>query len=193
MDKDVAYIYDVALSGMRRKEILPFATTWVNPEGIMTDISWTEKDKYYMMQSPIFLAPGIGFVEDNFAMDWGWSGGGGWFQDDSSALCSLCILFLFPGGSAGKESACNAGDPSSIPGSGSSTGEGTGYSLQSPWASPGSSADKESTCNVGDLGLDLWVGKIPWRRERLPTLVFWPGEFHGLYSPWGCKELDLTE
>ena len=26
-----------------------------------------------------------------------------------------------------------------------------------------------------------WVGKIPWRRERLPTPVFWPGEFHGLY------------
>ena len=25
---------------------------------------------------------------------------------------------------------------------------------------------------------DPWVGKIPWRRERLPT-VFWPGEFHG--------------
>ena len=37
------------------------------------------------------------------------------------------------------------------------------------------------------------VGKIPWRRERLPTPVFWPGEFHGLYSPWGCKELDTTE
>ena len=32
------------------------------------------------------------------------------------------------------------------------------------------------------------IGKIPWRRERLPTLVFWPGEFHELYSPWGCKE-----
>ena len=30
----------------------------------------------------------------------------------------------------------------------------------------------------------------PWRRERLPTPVFWPEEFHGLYSPWGCKELD---
>ena len=30
-----------------------------------------------------------------------------------------------------------------------------------------------------------WVEKIPWRRERLPTPVFWPGEFHGLYS---CKE-----
>ena len=38
-----------------------------------------------------------------------------------------------------------------------------------------------------------WVGKIPWRRERLPTPVFWPGEFHGLYSPWGCQELDMTE
>ena len=31
------------------------------------------------------------------------------------------------------------------------------------------------------------------RRERLPTPVFLPGEFHGLYSPWGCKELDTTE
>ena len=38
-----------------------------------------------------------------------------------------------------------------------------------------------------------WVRKIPWRRERLPTPVFWPEEFHGLYSPWGCKESDTTE
>ena len=38
-----------------------------------------------------------------------------------------------------------------------------------------------------------WVGKIPWKRERLPTLVFWPGEFRGLYSPWGPKESDTTE
>ena len=40
---------------------------------------------------------------------------------------------------------------------------------------------------------ETWVGKIPWRRERLPTPVFWPGEFHGLHSPWGRKELDTTE
>ena len=33
----------------------------------------------------------------------------------------------------------------------------------------------------------------PWRRERLPTPVFWPGKFHGLYSPWGHKESDTTE
>ena len=31
-------------------------------------------------------------------------------------------------------------------------------------------------------GFDPWVGKIPWKWERLPTLVFWPGEFHGLYG-----------
>ena len=42
-------------------------------------------------------------------------------------------------------------------------------------------------------GFSLCVGKIPWRRERLPTPVFWPGEFHGLYSPWGHKESDTTE
>ena len=41
--------------------------------------------------------------------------------------------------------------------------------------------------------LDPWVGKIPWRGERLTTPVLWPGEFHGLYSPWGLKELDMTE
>ena len=46
--------------------------------------------------------------------------------------------------------------------------------------------------------LNPWVRKIPQRRERLPTPVFWPGESHGQrslvgYSPWGCKELDTTD
>ena len=40
---------------------------------------------------------------------------------------------------------------------------------------------------------DSWVGKVPWRRDRLPTPVFWPGELHGLYSPWGRKESGMTE
>ena len=40
-----------------------------------------------------------------------------------------------PGGSAGKESACSAGDPGSIPRSGRSPGEGTGYPLQYSWVS----------------------------------------------------------
>ena len=42
-------------------------------------------------------------------------------------------------------------------------------------------------------GFNLWVGKIPWKKERLLTPVFWPGEFHGLYSPWSHKESDTTE
>ena len=42
-----------------------------------------------------------------------------------------------------------------------------------------------------------WVGKIPWGREWLLTLVFLPGELHGQrslagYSPWGHKESDTT-
>ena len=41
----------------------------------------------------------------------------------------------FPGSSVGKESACNAGDLGSIPGSGRSTREGIGYPLQFSWAS----------------------------------------------------------
>ena len=36
-------------------------------------------------------------------------------------------------------------------------------------------------------GFDPWIGKIPWRRERLPSVVFQPGEFQGLYSPWGHR------
>ena len=50
---------------------------------------------------------------------------------------------------------------------------------------------------MGDLGsnpgFNLWFGKIPWRRKKLPTPVFWPGEFHYLYSTWGHKESDTTE
>ena len=41
----------------------------------------------------------------------------------------------FPDSSVGKESACNAGDPGLIPGSGRSAGEGIGYLLQYSWAS----------------------------------------------------------
>ena len=40
---------------------------------------------------------------------------------------------------------------------------------------------------------ETWVGKISWRRERLPTALFLSGEFHGLYSLRGRKELDTIE
>ena len=45
------------------------------------------------------------------------------------------ISMGFPDSSVGKESTCNAGDPSSTPGSGRSAGEGKGYPLQYSWAS----------------------------------------------------------
>ena len=57
---------------------------------------------------------------------------------------------------------------------------------------PGGSAGKESACNVVDLGLIPGLGRSPTEGKGY-TLVFWPGEFHGLYSPWGHKESDTTE
>ena len=90
--------------------------------------------------------------------------------------------------SVGKESSCNAEDPSLIPGLGRSAREGIGYPFQYAWASLVAQLVKnlpamQETC----------FGKILWRRERLPTPVFWPREFHGLYSLQGRKELDTTE
>ena len=42
-------------------------------------------------------------------------------------------------------------------------------------------------------GGEFWQNLVHWIWERLTTPVFWPGKFHGLYSPWGCKESDTTE
>ena len=47
-------------------------------------------------------------------------------------------------------------------------------------------------------GLNPWVGKIPWREAWWPTPVFLSGESYGQknlagYSPWSCKESDMTE
>ena len=63
---------------------------------------------------------------------------------------------------------------------------------------PGGSDGKVSACNAGDLGLTPGIGKISWRRKWQPTPVFLPGESHRWrslagYSPWGHKELDMTE
>ena len=52
------------------------------------------------------------------------------------------------------------------------------------------STNAEDIRDVGSIpGL---VGKIPWRREQLPTPLFWSGESR-LHSPWGHKESDATE
>ena len=49
---------------------------------------------------------------------------------------------------------------------------------------PGGSAAKESAHNVGDLGSIPGLGRSPGEGKGSPLPVFWPGEFHGLYSPW---------
>ena len=85
----------------------------------------------------------------------------------------------FPDSAVGKESACYAGDPRSIPGSGRSTEEGIGYPLQYSCASLVAHLVKNLPAMretwVQSLGWDL-----PWRRERLLTLVFWPGELQSM-------------
>ena len=63
----------------------------------------------------------------------------------------------FPGSSAGKESACSAGDPGSIPGSGRSPGDGTGYPLQYSWASLVAQLVKDPPAMQ-----ETWVQSLGW-------------------------------
>ena len=51
-------------------------------------------------------------------------------------------------------------------------------------------AQRGGIVSLKDFGV---VFHFLWRRERLLTPVFWPGEFHGLYSPWKHKESDTAE
>ena len=55
------------------------------------------------------------------------------------------------------------------------------------------STGKEMACNQGDLGSIPALGISPGEGKRLPIPVYWPGQFHGLYSPWGRRESDMTE
>ena len=70
---------------------------------------------------------------------------------------SIFILSCFPDGSAGKESTCNAGDPSLIPGSGRSTGEEIGYPLQYF----GASLVSELVKNLPAMR-ETWVRSLGW-------------------------------
>ena len=86
-----------------------------------------------------------------------------------------------PDNSVGKESTCNAGNLGLIPGLERPIGEGIGCPLQYSWASLMAQMVKTLPAIW-----ETWVQSLgredPWRRERLPTPVFWSGEFHGLYS-----------
>ena len=82
----------------------------------------------------------------------------------------------FPHSSAGKESTCNAGDPSLISGSGRSAGEGIGYQLQCSWVS----LVAQSVKNLPAMW-ETWVQSLG-EGKGCPLQYSWPGEFHGLQS-----------
>jgi len=73
----------------------------------------------------------------------------------------------FPGSSAGKESACNAGDPSSIPGSGRSPEEGIflGFS--------GGADNKEPAYNARDFGSVPGLRRFPEKGNSYPFQYSW--------------------
>ena len=86
--------------------------------------------------------------------------------------------------SVGKESACNAEDPSLIPGSRRSAGEGIGYPLQ---GFPCGSAGKESTCNVGDPGSIPGLGRSPGEGKGYPF------QYSGLEKSMDCIVHGITK
>ena len=106
----------------------------------------------------------------------------------------LCMGF--PGSSAGKESACNAGDPGSIPGLGRCPGKGIGYPLQYSWASLVAQTVKNPpACRRPEF--NPWVWMIP-REGNVPTPVLLSGELNGQrslegYRPWGHKQTHKAE
>ena len=80
---------------------------------------------------------------------------------------------------------------SSIPGLVRSTGEGIGYPLQYSWASLVAQLVK----NLSSMR-EAWVQSLGWEdplEKGKATYSRRPGEFQGLYSPWGHKESDMTE
>ena len=93
------------------------------------------------------------------------------------------LIQSFHGSSAGKESACSAGDPGLIPGLRRYPEEVIGYPLQYSWASLVAQMVKNPP------GFDPWVGKIPWRRAWQPTPEFLPGECPWTEEPGGLRTM----
>ena len=89
--------------------------------------------------------------------------------------------------SVSKESACNAGDPSLIPGSGRSAAEGISYPLQYSWASLLAQLVKNPPAMQ-----ETWVWSLGWEdplkkgKATHSSILAWR-------SPWGHKELDTSK
>ena len=80
------------------------------------------------------------------------------------------MILGFPDSSVGKESACIAGNPGLIPGSGRSVGEGIGYPLQYSWASLVAQLVKKNPPAMweGDLGSIPGLGRSPGEGKGYP-------------------------
>ena len=94
-------------------------------------------------------------------------------------------IVSFPGGSAGKESACNAGDPSSIPVLERFPGEGKGYPLQYSWASLVAQLVKNLPVMQETAGSGRSVGEgigYPLRYSGLENSV--DCRVHGVTKSW---------
>ena len=99
----------------------------------------------------------------------------------------------FPGGSDSKESACNAGDPDWIPGSGRSPGEGIGYPLQYSRASLMVQLVKNLPAISGDLSSIHALGRSPGEGKGYPLQDFGLENSMDCISPWGRKESHTIE
>ena len=93
----------------------------------------------------------------------------------------------FPDSSVGKESACNAGDPSLIPGWGRSAGEGIGYPLQYSWASLVAQLVKNPPAISGDLGSIPGLGRSPGEGKGYPL------QYSGLENSMDCIVHGVTK
>ena len=90
-----------------------------------------------------------------------------------------CILGASPIAQlVGKESACNAGDPSWIPGSGRSSGEGIGYPVQYFWASLVAQLIKNLLAMW-----ETWVPFLGWE-DPMEKGKAYPLQYSGLEKPW---------
>ena len=101
--------------------------------------------------------------------------------------CCAPGCICFPGSSVCKESACNAGDPGSIPWLGRSNGEGNRLSILVFLGFPSGSAGKECTCNAGDLGLIPGLGIYPGEGKGYPL------QYSGLENSMDCTIHRVTK
>ena len=107
----------------------------------------------------------------------------------------------FPDSSVGKETACNTGDPGSIPGLGRSAGEGIGYPLQYSWAALVAQVVKNPPAMW-----ETWVRSLGWEDPlekrtathssilawRIPWTVYPWGHFHFHSILFGAFQVALV-